>query len=366
MSITLFVGFLLWMRAAADPYKTGPFYDSIGTVSLGNHSIPDPAVGVHLFVVAPKLVVQGSSSLLPVFLFWTAFAGKIPAPMYLEYFEHVASHGIVVVGMDAKNAAENKPDFQPALAEVLVGAIDWMKSGNLDAMMQSSGFAVSPDLTKLVLGGHSAGGHTVTQLISDGCNGISALILMDPVDGLAPWADFDHISEYASVIHPPKKVDFVIPLLHLDNKWDPFVSMPQYPNYPSCAPEAMSNDRFFNAWRGPAWQINATYFGHMDSINAGYVDELNHIFDIFCAGNRTSSNAEYISLVGGATVAFMNMFINGDSSAQIYIEDASVMPTAVLLRQKQQQSSSSSSENNGAFNGPYRGFCENIRGDERI
>jgi hypothetical protein len=347
------VGLLLWQHVSADPYKVGPFYDSLGTVGLGNHSVPDTNVGVHLFVVAPTSVDDSTSSLLPVFLFWTAFAGKIPSQMYLEYFEHVASHGIVVVGMDAKNAAENKPDFQPELAQVLVGAIDWMKSGNLDALMQNSGFTVSPYMDKVVLGGHSAGGHTVTQLVSDGCNSISALVLMDPVDGLAPWAVFDHISEYASVIHPPKKVDFVIPLLHLENKWDPFVSMPQYPNYPSCAPEAMSNDRFFNAWRGPAWQINATYFGHMDSINAGYVDELNHIFDIFCAGNRTSSNAEYISLVGGATVAFMDMFIYGDSTAQIYIEDASLMPTEVILRQK--------SENGDGFQGPYRGFCKNLR-----
>lgn len=34
--------------------------------------------------------------------------------------------------------------------------------------------------------------------------------------------------------------------------------------YPPCAPEDMSNDRFSDAWRGPVWQINATYYGHMD------------------------------------------------------------------------------------------------------
>lgn len=71
------------------------------------------------------------------------------------------------------------------------------------------------DFSRLVLSGHSAGGHTVTQLLSDGCNSVQALVLLDPVDGLAPWVVFEKITEISSVIHPPKKVNFAIPLLHI-------------------------------------------------------------------------------------------------------------------------------------------------------
>ena len=38
------------------------------------------------------------------------------------------------------------------------------------------------------------------------------------------------------------------------------------PIYLPCAPDNLSNDRFFNAWQGPAWQIHA-----------GNNDQLNHV-----------------------------------------------------------------------------------------
>lgn len=37
--------------------------------------------------------------------------------MYLELFEHIASHGVVVVGMDGKVESDSI-DFQPQLANV--------------------------------------------------------------------------------------------------------------------------------------------------------------------------------------------------------------------------------------------------------
>mmetsp|Transcript_19439 Transcript_19439/g.20159 ORF Transcript_19439/g.20159 Transcript_19439/m.20159 type:complete len:345 (+) Transcript_19439:100-1134(+) len=328
---------------SSNPYETGPYLSSLVDINYGNHSTYGDGVGVHIFIVTPK----NADKTLPVYFFFTAFAGKVPAPMYRNYFNHVASHGIIVVGMDNKDA-EVKPNFQVELASTVLQAIEWLQDGNMVNLFTQNDITTVPDFTKNMLGGHSAGGHTVTQLIKSGCNSITSLVLVDPVDGLSPWGLFKKISEYSSVIHPPAKVTFEIPLLHLDNLMDPLSPFPQQPQYPACAPETLSNDRFFDAWRGPSWQINATYYGHMDIVNGGEINQLNKIFDLFCVGNTTSSNAEYIQLTGGATVAFNQMLYSGDDSYRVYLEDASTMPTEVILK-----------NNNHGYTAPFQPFCTN-------
>lgn len=342
-SFLLSVSLPLLIHGGGNPYELGEYQDTLVDISYGNHSTPGSGVNVHIYILSPK----DAATPLPVYYFFTAFAGKVPSPMYKNYFAHIASHGIIVVGMDSKDA-QMAPNFQVNLANNVLGAIEWLQDGNLQNFFNENGISTVPDFTKNMLGGHSAGGHTVTQLIKSGCSGITSLVLVDPVDGLSPWAIFEKISEYSSVIHPPAKVPFEIPLLHLDNLMDPLSPFPDLPQYPPCAPVSLSNDRFFNAWRGPAWQINATYWGHMDIVNAGDANVINKLFDIFCVGNSTVSNAEYISLTGGATVAFNKMLYSGDDSARSYLEDPSLMPTAVLLRQKLQ-----------GFSPPYLPYCEN-------
>ena len=40
---------------------------------------------------------------------------------------------------------------------------------------------------------------------------------------------------------------------------------------PSCAPEDLSNWRFFNALNGEAWMNNATLYGHADFMDPDWV-----------------------------------------------------------------------------------------------
>jgi hypothetical protein len=213
--------------------------------------------------------------------------------------------------------------------------MDYFAQDNQLADLLTDNFVlhVQPDYTNVFLGGHSAGGHTVTQVLTFGCFNVAGLILIDPVDGLSPFNYSSVVENKESVIHPPNLVDFTIPVLHIDNALDPVNPFPKDPSYPPCAPASMSNDRFFDAMRGPAWQINATYFGHMDFVDIKAVNKLNNIFDIACAGNRTADNREYISLVGGGVVAFMDMIYNKQSKSEMYLTNAKLMPTVVTLRQ---------------------------------
>ena len=353
---------------ATDPYTMGKYENQLINFSYGNRTSFGEGASEHIFVVTPK--DSGTSEPLPVFVFITAYAGKVPAKFYLEFFQHIASHGVIVAGMDEKDASPtDKINYQPDLAKYVQSTVDWLKDGNMKDLLVENGATVSPDFSKLMIGGHSAGGHTITELLSDsGCHDYTGMVLLDPVDGLGPYNVAELVTKVSSVIHPPLPVNFQIPLLHLENLMDPLSPYPEKDDYPSCAPQDMSNDRFFDAWRGPAWQINATYYGHMDVVNMGYVEELNTLFDIFCAGNGSASNAEYISLTGGATVAFANMLYSpevvdasglpsegGSSnedpilSPRAYLENASLMPTVVQLRQNM----------NGHLP-PYRGFCKEV------
>jgi hypothetical protein len=330
--------------ASVNPYQPGEYADSLLDINYGNHSTPGDGATVHLYIVSPAHALES----LPIFYFFTAFAGKIPAPMYKNYFDHIASHGILVIGMDNKDA-QMKPNFQVDLANNVLATMQWLQDGNLQNLLISNGISSVPNFDKIQIGGHSAGGHTVTQLIKSGCSGVTSIVLVDPVDGLSPFVFFKKISEFSSVVHPPARVPFEIPLLHLENLMDPLSPFPAYPQYPPCAPQAMANDRFFDAWRGPAWQINATFWGHMDIVNAGDQGVINKLFDVVCAGNKTASNAEYISLTAGATVAFNRMLYSGDDAWRVYLEDPSLMPTEVILKQ-----------NSHGFAPPYVPFCQQV------
>ena len=71
----------------------------------------------------------------------------------------------------------------------------------------------------------------------------------------------------------------------------------------------------------------------MDFVDMMGLNKLNNVFDMACAGNKTASNREYISLVGGGVVAFMDMLYNKQTSSEVYLTDDDLMPTTVTLRQ---------------------------------
>ena len=57
--------------------------------------------------------------------------------------------------------------------------------------------------------------------------------------------------------------------------------------YPACAPADLSNDRFYNAFYAPRWQINATQYGHGDFLD----DEFWALIKV-----RASSSENWVSL----------------------------------------------------------------------
>ena len=120
---------------------------------------------------------------------------------------------------------------------------------------------VRADLTTngLTLMGHSSGNHIITIYLEKTCGIVKKLILLDPVDGTDP---FGLNKDY--VIHPPNKVKFVIPTLFGISG---LADVPAFSNFPPCAPDFLSNMRFYDAFTGPRWHLTFDGYGHADFLD---------------------------------------------------------------------------------------------------
>ncbi|RNA13625.1 Chlorophyllase, partial [Brachionus plicatilis] len=118
---------------------------------------------------------------------------------------------------------------------------------------------VFPIVEDVCLMGHSASGHTVVSYLNETCGLIKSLVLFDPVDGYDP---FGFIKQF--ITHPPAQLPFVIPTLILRTEFDP---IPKSGIIPACAPDALSNKRFYDSLPGPKWMLNFTHYGHGDFLD---------------------------------------------------------------------------------------------------
>eukprot|EP00756_Hemistasia_phaeocysticola_P003335 Hpha_TRINITY_DN12196_c0_g3::TRINITY_DN12196_c0_g3_i1::g.81710::m.81710 len=139
--------------------------------------------------------------------------------------------------------------------------------------------------------------------------------MIDPVDGYDPFGIWD---EFCT--RPGEKVNFDVPALLLRCGLDP-VSLLGVGWWPSCAPDAISNQRFYDAWRGPIWEANATQMGHADILNSGTL-----LFSrLMCPSGAAQANVgDYIRQVAGLIRAFANL-ITGDAAAEGTLTDPSGM-----------------------------------------
>lgn len=77
------------------------------------------------------------------------------------------------------------------------------------------------------------------------------------------------------------------------------------PLFPPCAPENLSNRRFFDALAGPTWMLNATDFGHLDMLDPEFqqLAAETHLCAVTDGGEAEMDS--YRSFVAGETVAFI-------------------------------------------------------------
>ena len=270
---------------------------------------------------------------MPVLLFVSGFGGEYAISSYSSVLSEMAAHGMVVVGVDRKFKLSASVNYTE-LAESLDGVLAFIASGADTGLAPRLAPMLPPGVrlntSAVVLGGHSAGNHVaIRRLVSFGCGPVAGVLMIDPVDGEDPYG---FVKVY--VIHPPAPVNFVVPALHIETGLDPKKASLLTP---PCAPANMSNERFFNAWRGPIYQMNATNMGHMDlaNVKGGGLERL------VCASKKNETAMRlYQQTIAAASFAFAkglvvdnNMVLSG-ADALLSGKAGTAAPVSVLYKQK--------------------------------
>ena len=87
------------------------------------------------------------------------------------------------------------------------------------------------------------------------------------------------------LITPGKKLLFNAPTLILDNGLD----QAHHFGEPARMPSGFGTDRWLGAINGPVWNINATYYGHVDCLDAAFIS----MGKMMCPSNATLNKLLY-------------------------------------------------------------------------
>jgi len=238
----------------------------------------------------------------PVMVYITGGGGLAPGSSYSDLASAMVDKGMIVTVLSRTAMPAPKKD-----AGLEAKALEWLQ-GNFPTFKSKA----TPDFDKLVLSGHSAGNHVTCNFLADSCgnNLAKAVVMMDPVDGFDP---FGMVNNFCTT--PGKKLEFDVPALLLRTGLDPVVK-----KMVACAPDKISNQRFFEAWSGPIWMVNATKYGHLDVNNAG----VGKMGSVLCAGDD-EPNDVYQAHIADLVDAFLGMVLNGDADAEKKLNDVSSM-----------------------------------------
>jgi len=257
----------------------------------------------------------------PVLYFLPGFGGAIPAGAYGTVMNRVASFGYIVIGPWGLSL-DSEENF---MAEWLVGVQDWVEE-NLENRLHNDGFNGDLHLDNdiLFLVAHSAGSHIGVEYLKHHCNKVKGMVVFSPVDGADPFGFIDIFA-----ITPGEYLNYDTPTLIVMGGLD---SIPGINLIPACAPEDMSNMRFYNAMPGPTWLVNATAYGHADMVDEFYYDLMQATH--FCATDASQDRDIFRAFVAGEVVSFMEAILKRDCDALTFFSDHNSLPVESQVLQK--------------------------------
>lgn len=208
----------------------------------------------------------------PVIILLTGLDGIAPSIGYMDLMTKTSIETkTIIVSFDILRYPK-KPDLEE---KVFASSLEWTLE-NLPGFFVDKSTPevirgkVMPTFEQVSLMAHSASGHTVVSYLNETCGIIKTLILIDPVDGYDPFGIFK-----IYITNPPAQLPFVIPTLVIRTGLDP---VPANPLFPACAPDKVSNKRFYDSLPGPTWFLNFTQYGHADILD----DKIRKLASLIC------------------------------------------------------------------------------------
>nr|AHZ35334.1 chlorophyllase [Picrorhiza kurrooa] len=258
----------------------------------------------------PLLISTPSETgIYPVLLFLHGYL--LYNSFYSQLIQHIASHGFIVVAPQLYSVAG--PDTNEEI-KITAQITNWLSQG-LSRFLPPH---VKPNLSTLVLAGHSRGGKVAFALALNKSHTtsplkFSALIGIDPVDGMDKGKQT-----------PPPVLTYVPHSFNLDGTpvlviGSGLGEVKKNPLFPPCAPKGVNHEDFYNECCKPAYYFLAKDYGHLDVLD----DDTKGIRgkSTYCVCKNGESREPMRKFVAGVVVAFMKAYLDGDSSDLLAIRE---------------------------------------------
>ncbi|XP_010932817.1 chlorophyllase-2-like [Elaeis guineensis] len=238
---------------------------------------------------------------------------------YSQLFQHVASHGFIVVAPQLYQVAG--PDSEDEIKTTAI-IIDWLTTG-LHHLLPVQ---VQPNLCKLGLAGHSRGGKVAFALALGHAKTtlkFSALIGIDPVDGM----DKGKQTHPPILTYVPHSFNLNMAVLVIGSGLG---ELKRNPFFPPCAPKGVSHQEFFDECCPPAYHFVAKDYGHLDMLD----DETKGLRgkSTYCLCKNGKARKPMRMFVGGVMVAFMKAYLEGETQILVALKDnPEIAPVELLI-----------------------------------
>ncbi|KAK1564369.1 hypothetical protein Q3G72_001708 [Acer saccharum] len=277
------------------------------TVETSNISSPPKS----LFIVSP--IEQGS---YPVILFFPGTS--ISNNAYSQLFEHISSHGFVVVSPQLYSFMPPSGNNEVDLAALVT---NWLPEGLKSNLPEN----VEADLNKFVLSGHSRGG-TIAFALSLGyatnpeirLDQFSALVAVDPVGGT------NKCTELNPSVLSNNTFDLSFPVTVIGTGLGG-VAKCMIP----CAPESANHEKFYERSKAPKAHFVTKEYGHMDVLDDSPSNLRSWVMSKCMCANGKGPREAVRRTVGGIAVAFLKDLFSGNPKNGVFmkiVQDPSVAP----------------------------------------
>lgn len=241
----------------------------------------------------------------PLAIFMPGF--QLTVSQYAAICERLASHGVVVVGVDATGG------FSPnhtMLRDAAIAVLDWA--------LTTAPSAAHSDGTRVLAFGHSLGGKLATMVAGAEAR-VTALLAIDPVNG-AGGPGSSYSAERPDIV-PDVVAALTIPLGFLGETTN------GSGGFMPCAPTAENFQTFYAAATATTWAAQWDFTGadHMDFVP----DTAGCLTCGFC-GAGTADPAVVVRHTTTLVVAFAQRHLLGDASAEVWLTGTSV-PAGIVV-----------------------------------
>ncbi|CAF1132739.1 unnamed protein product [Adineta steineri] len=238
--------------------------------SVGNIIITDPTIRFRLDIYSPT--TPGS---YPVLIYLPGLAGLVPSTFYTTMVTTIAQQNVILIGI---SKIEN---IKPEKISIHIATfLEWIIKPNDGATRLFAEHKavkdVLPNMDRLGFLTHSSAAHSLGQYLNTTCGPLKLIIMMNPVDGIDP---FGIVQDF--ITHPPTPLPFRTPTLIISAGLDN-VSVGK--KTPACAPNNISNDRWYRSLYGPTFLINITDYGHADNLDEPF-HEASKLMCTSCKGS---------------------------------------------------------------------------------